>query len=123
MEMLYPSKDAADQHFKAAEYVIRALDNPDPTIILGILLATIIVIYIIYVFFFKQLISGIWINTKDKQKHHICHNLFTDKVIIDDEIQGELDGQVLNIADMAGLISQDRLVWSNGDIWLKASYE
>lgn len=116
-------KDAANRHHAAAEFVIRALDNPDPTIMLGIILATIIVIYILYIFFFKQHISGIWLDTKTNQLHHICHNILTDRLTVDSEIPGELDGLVVYAQfkdqQQMGLIMADKLTWLNGNMWIK----
>lgn len=132
---IVPSMTAAQNHFKAAEFAIRALDNPDPLVILGIVLAIIIVIFIIYIYFFKQHMNGIWVEQHTGEIHTIKHNIFTDNILIDNTIPAELDGLVVHTALNMGLISANRLAWFNskqlgstcgvfeGEIWLRIKRE
>ncbi len=105
-------------------------ENPHPLTITIMALATLVIIYIIYILLVKSCISGEWVGQLGDQPsitYKITHNPFTDKINIYNSGQWVADGyyvgNIIRINTTGGkltgmLASHDTILWiDSGDVW------
>lgn len=108
-----PSAEAAWRHAQAAQYTVRALDNPNPVYVACIIVSMFLVAWIVYKFAYRMRIRGVWIDNNGK-KHMIQHGLFGG-ITIDGTIKGYMCGTSLITNIGMAVLADDRLVWTGCD--------
>lgn len=122
----------ADINMNYVNNIIHKRENPNPLVSIGIVIGTIIFIYLIYIIFIKRCISGTWFGKigeyADIVKYKIWHNPFTDSLVVSLPHQGtvangELIGDTIWIKfrgkKMAGVLaSSNKIIWvDSSDVW------
>lgn len=112
--------------------IVYQRENPNPTTIIFLVLAVIVLLFFIHTFFIKRNISGIWFGgIDDKQstiKYKVVHNPFSDNLTITgtngDIINGKVSGHTIwifrkNSPDLVGvLLSKNKILWVHAnEVW------
>jgi hypothetical protein len=95
-------------------------DKPHPLLIFGIIVITIIILYIMYVSAIKMSIAGDWYDTQGLIK--INHNKWNDTFTIDNKIVGWLVGNALYVKfggeTKMAVVDKKTIHWcGSGEIW------
>jgi hypothetical protein len=110
-------------------HIITKSENPNPLVIIGIVIALIVVMYCIYIVGIKKTIGGKWIDEHGKPVD-ITHSPWTDIVTITiggQTAKGKINGIILSVLHgngretMTALVINDTINWKNGSSWKKAS--
>lgn len=110
---------AAVANAQEAERVIRALDNPDPTVMV---VAVLIVFMLVLIarFVMKPCATGQWW-THAGEVVAIEHNRWTDEVMLvtasRPSVVGYHDAGVLVLGNEKAVMAHDMLVWPSGRVW------
>jgi len=119
----------AEQNYNNVKYLITKEDNPNPILICVTVALCIVLLYYIYVLYYKIDLSGKWVD-KHKEAYKIYHNKWNDKLLIykDKKIIeiGYLNGSALYIKNSSnkqkmGVLNKNNIYWFSGDIWKKPS--
>lgn len=103
-------------HANAVHNEITKNDYPHPTITMGIVVITIVIIYLIYILVIKPNFSGIWYNNGGIR---VQHNAFTDTITINNSLHGHATGNALYIKTSTGtkygIVNGKKIYWINSD--------
>ncbi len=109
---------AAVANAQEAERVIRALDNPDPTI-MAVAILIVFMLVLIARFVIKPCATGQWMHRGELMA--IEHNRWTDEVLLmtasQPPVTGYHDAGVLVFGNEKAVMAHDMLVWPSGSVW------
>ena len=118
----------ADRELQAAELknianvkeVIKRSENPNPLVVVIIILATILAMYFMFVQFVKKSISGLW-SDANGNINEITHNKWKDSIVLNHNFNGFIKGHMvaiyINNSAKLGLWMNDRINWIDGSTW------
>lgn len=110
------------RNYLKVKRVIRRSENPDPITVVLIILASVMVIYFMFVTCVKKTLTGKWEGNKD-EVHTIVQNKWNDTLLIDSKYLGVAKGHVAivhmpePIGTKMGVITEGKIHWTNGETW------
>ena len=100
--------------------VIRRSENPNPLIIVLIILGSMILMYFIFVQFVKKSVAGTWLDD-NKNINIINHNKWKDSISINDNSNGFVKGHMIIVYMFdkvkTGIWLNDKINWTDGSSW------
>lgn len=100
--------------------VVKRSENPNPLIIILIIVCMILILYCLHTNFIKKSLSGIWYDDNDTT-HEIFHNKWRDVITVDKQYQGVVQGYMVviyfNNDIKSGLWINDTIKWTDGSHW------
>jgi hypothetical protein len=114
-------KTDEEENLVKVRNVVTRSENPSPFTMIIIILATLLVIYFVYIYQIKRLVGGQWNNSATSQTYKVVHNRWKDTLVINDDIFGFVKGNLIVIyegSDMRmGVWLDDVVEWTNGTKW------
>jgi hypothetical protein len=105
--------------------IVKRSENPNPFTMIIIILATLLVIYFVYVFHVKKLACGQWNVSGSKLSYVVVHNKWKDTLVINGNLFGFVKGNLIVMYegnDMhMGVWLDDVIEWTNGTKWRRVT--
>jgi hypothetical protein len=105
--------------------IVTRSENPNPFTMIIIIIATLIVIYFVYMFQIKKLVGGQWNASGTESTYMIAHNKWKDTLVINEHLFGFVKGNLIVMYkdnDMQlGVWLDDTIEWTNGTKWRRVN--
>lgn len=114
-------KEAAElQNLTNVKTLVRRSENPNPIILVLIIIGVMMVMGAVYIMYVKKSISGIW-HDAEGNSHVILHNKWINTIVVDDTYNGTTAGHLVvinkNEEILTGLLVNNQIQWGDGSSW------
>lgn len=111
----------ADVNMRETAKLIRMQENPNPIVLVFIVLMIIVIVYFVVGMLFTINLSGSWVG-QNNVTHLIWHDLVLNTVIVDGSSIGVVRGDLIYVRNNHKLtrgviIGQREIRWLSGDKW------
>lgn len=100
--------------------IVRRTENPNPLVIVVIILVTMLVMYCLFIQVIKKNITGVWIDDDDKS-NDIVHDKWKDTIVVNGKYHGLVKGHLVVIymakKMQMGIWVKNKITWTDGSSW------
>jgi hypothetical protein len=114
-----------EQNLLKVRNIVTRSENPNPFTMIIIIIATILVIYLVYMCQIKKSIGGQWNASGSKLVYMIVHNKWKDTLVINQHLFGFVKGNLIVMYEdndmLLGVWLDDIIEWTNGTKWRRVT--
>jgi hypothetical protein len=114
-----------DKNLLKVRNIVKRSENPNPFTMIIIIIATLLVIYLVYMLQVKKLVGGQWNASGSKLVYMVAHNKWKDTLVINDHLFGFVKGNLIVMYEgddmRLGVWLDDVIEWTNGTKWRRVT--